>query len=130
VAIAARCREIGDGAESTVQVREVGNEATARGQEMSIVIGNALALIGWHDFRSFLGDFTGGGSGWSLIGFLLAIMVLSALATEAALALHAPYRSQSRARWPIDVPESAVPESPGQTSPVGSGTRTYSRSVR
>jgi hypothetical protein len=74
VAIAARCREIGDGAESTVHVREVGNEATARGQEMSIVISNALALMSWHDFR-FLQDFSGRDLAWLLIGASLALVV-------------------------------------------------------
>lgn len=102
----------------------MGHEATARGQEMSIAISYAVTLIGWHDIKSFPGDFNGGGAVWLLIGFLSAIVVLSALATEAALVLHAPHRLQSRARWPVSLSGSTIPESPGQTSPIGSGTRT------
>lgn len=124
MAASAREREIGNGAEVTVLVREVGKEAAARRQEMSIAMSNALALTSWHDFRIFVGDFTGGGSVWLLIGFLLAIMVLSALATEAALVLHAPHRLQFRAKRPVNLSESTAPESPGQANPIASGTRT------
>ena len=89
---------------------------------MSIVIGYALTLIGWQGLRSFLGDFVGNGAVWLLIGFLSAIVVLSALATQAALVLHAPHRQQSRTRWPVSLSGSTIPESSGQASPIGSGT--------
>jgi len=91
---------------------------------MHIAMSNALALIGWHDFRSFLGDFMGSGAVWLLIGFLLAIVVISALAMEAALVLNAPHRLQSRATWPEDQSESTVTVSPGQANLDGSGTPT------
>lgn len=65
---------------------------------MHVVMSNALAR-GWHDFRLLLGDFTVSGAVWLLIG-LLATAALSAVAMDAALALHAPQRRQSRAKWP------------------------------
>ena len=52
---------------------------------MCIAISNALALMSWRDFRFLHGDFMGIGSVWLLIGVLLAFVVISALATEAAL---------------------------------------------
>jgi hypothetical protein len=89
-----------------------------------IAISNALALMSWRDFRFLHGDFMGIGSVWLLIGVLLAFVVISALATEAALILESPHRPRSRARWPVDLSESAIPESPGQANLVGSDTRT------
>jgi hypothetical protein len=91
---------------------------------MHIAMSNTLALMSWHDIRLFLGDVTSGGSVWLLIGFLLAIVVLSALTSEAALVLHAPCRLRSRARYPVNLSESSTPQSPGQESPVGSGNLT------
>jgi hypothetical protein len=76
---------------------------------MSIDI--ALALS-WHDLGLFFGDFTGGGAVWLLTGFLLAIVVLAKLATEATLVLHAPHRRQSRAEWLAEVPKSTIAVSP------------------
>ena len=105
-------------------VCEANQEANAQRQEMSIAISNALALISWHDFGSFLGNFTGGSAVWLLLGFLLAIVALSALATEAALVVHTAHRPQFRARRPADLSESTIPESSGEAGPVGSGTRT------
>ncbi|MGD0740047.1 MAG: hypothetical protein ABR957_10665 [Terracidiphilus sp.] len=91
---------------------------------MHIAMNNALAILSWHEFKFLGGDFTDSGSVWLLIGFLLAIVVLSALAAQAGLVLHAPRRSQSRASWPADISESAVPVPPGQANLDGSGTPT------
>jgi len=55
-------------------VREVGNEATVRREEMCIAMSNALALMHWHDFR-FLHDFSGRDLAWLLIGASLALLV-------------------------------------------------------
>jgi hypothetical protein len=101
----------------TGRVREVGHEAIARRQEMSFAISNALALIGWHDFGSFLGNFAGGGAVW-LLGFLLAIVTLATLATEVALVLHTAHRPKSNTRLIVDHSDSMIPESPGQVSSV------------
>ena len=62
------------GQESTVQVRDVGNKATVRREEMCIAMSNALALMYRHDFR-FLQDFSGRDLAWLLIGALLALIV-------------------------------------------------------
>ena len=91
---------------------------------MHIAMGGALALLSWRQFKSLDGDFTDIGSVWLLIGFLLAIVALSALAAQAGLVLHAPRRSRSRASWPADVSESAVPVPPGQAKLDGPGTPT------
>jgi hypothetical protein len=81
---------------------------------MYIPIGNALALISWLDFKLFLADFTGGGAGWLLIGFFLAIVVLAKVAMEAALVLHTAHRPQSRAGWSAEDPKSTIAESPAE----------------
>jgi hypothetical protein len=91
---------------------------------MHFSVSNALTLMSWHDIRLFPGDVTGNGSFWLLVGVLLAFLVLSALATQAALVLEAPHRPRSRTRWPVNLPRSSTPESPGQESSVGSGTLT------
>jgi hypothetical protein len=75
-------------------------------------IDNTLALIGWRDLRLFLGDFADGGFILLLIGFSLAIVALSAFATEAALVMHTAHRRWSSARWPLDQPESTIPKAP------------------
>ena len=89
---------------------------------MHIAMGNVLAELTWHEIKLLHSDFTGGGFVWLLIGFLLAIVVISALAAEAALVLHAPHRVRSRASWPADVPESTVPVSPSPANLDDSGT--------
>ena len=73
--------------------------------------GNALALS-LQDLKLFLGDFSGGGAVWLLTGFLLAIVLLAKLATEATLVLHAPHRRQSRAGWLAEPPKSTIAGSP------------------
>ncbi len=76
---------------------------------MSIGIALALSL---QDLKLSLDDFRGGGAVWLLTGFLLAIVVLAKLATEATLVLHAPHRRQSRAGWLAEVPKSTIAVSP------------------
>lgn len=90
----------------------MGYEATARGQEMSLQIDNALALVSWHDTKVFLGDFADSGAVWFFIGFLLVIVVLAKVAMEAALVLHTAHRPQSRAGWSAEAPKSTIAESP------------------
>jgi hypothetical protein len=80
---------------------------------MHVAMSNALALTHWHDLGFLRGDFTGSNFAWSLIGVLLAVVVIYVLAAEAALALNAPPRLQSRARLPAawvcsQLPTSAV----------------------
>jgi hypothetical protein len=91
---------------------------------MHIAMSNALALMSWHDLRLLLAKLTSSGSVGLLIGLLLALVVISALAIEAALVVNAPHRLQSRARWPADASEAAVAESPGQADLDGSVTPT------
>jgi len=91
---------------------------------MHIAMSHALALMLWHDFRLLFGDLTGNGFVWLLIGILLAFVVISALAMEAALVLDAPHRPQSCARWPVDVSESTVTVSPSRANLDDSGTPT------
>ena len=79
---------------------------------MSVPIGNALALMSWHDIKLFLADFTGSGAVWLFVGFLLAIVVLAKVAMEAALVLHTAHRPQSRAGWSAEAPKSTIAESP------------------
>ena len=55
-------------------MRESGDEATARRDEMCIAMSSALALMYWHDFR-FLQDFSGRDLAWLLIGASLALLV-------------------------------------------------------
>jgi hypothetical protein len=105
-------------------VREVGNKAAAERKAMHIAMSNALALMSWHEFKFLHGDFTGNDSVWLLIGVLLAFVVISALAMEAALVLDAPQRIRSRARWPVDVSESTVTVSPSPANLDDSGTPT------
>jgi hypothetical protein len=77
---------------------------------MDIAMSNTLALMSWREFRLFLGDFADGGFILLLIGFLLAIVALSAFATEAALVMHTAHRRRSSASWPVDPSESRIPE--------------------
>ena len=79
---------------------------------MYIPIGNALALMSWHETKVFLADFMGSGAVWFLIGFLLAVVVLAKVAMEAALVLHTAHRPQSRAGWSAEDPKSTIAESP------------------
>jgi hypothetical protein len=79
---------------------------------MSVPIGNALALMSWHDTKVFLADVTGSGAVWFFVGFLLAIVVLAKVAMEAALVLHTAHRPQSRAGWSAEDPKSTIAESP------------------
>ena len=88
---------------------------------MHIAMSNTLALISWLDFKFLHGDFTGSDTVWLLIGFFLALAAISALATEAALALDAPSRLQGRARWPVDVGEPGTAVSPNQAGLDDSG---------
>jgi hypothetical protein len=81
---------------------------------MYIPIGNALALISWHDFKLFLADFTEDGAVWFFVGFLLAIVVLAKVAMEAALVLHTAHRPQSRTGWSAEAPKSTIAESPAE----------------
>jgi hypothetical protein len=81
---------------------------------MSIPIGNALALMSWHDAKVFLADLTGGGAVWFLVGFLLAIVVLAKVAMEAALVLHTAHRPQFRTGWSAEAPKSTIAESPAE----------------
>ena len=83
---------------------------------MHIAMSNAVALKSWHELKFLPGDFSGNGLVWSLIGVLLAFVLISALAMEAALVLDAPHRHQSCAQWPVDISESTVPVSPSQAS--------------
>jgi hypothetical protein len=91
---------------------------------MSIANNNALALIGWHDIRLWLSDLTGGGAVWLLILVFLAFVVISVLAMDAALVLHAQHSFRSRARWPADLSESTIRESTGKVNSDGPGART------
>ena len=89
---------------------------------MHIAMSNTLALIDWHDLRLFLGDFMSDGGVWLLIGFLVAIVALSAFAAEATLIMHTAHRRQSRAswaadnwvadKWALDHSESTIPDAP------------------
>jgi hypothetical protein len=79
---------------------------------MSVPIGNALALMSWHDTKVFLADFTGSGAVWFFFGFLLAIVVLAKVAMEAALVLHTAHRPQSHTGWSAEDPKSTIAESP------------------
>ena len=79
---------------------------------MHIAMGNTLALIDWQDFRQFIGDFIGNGVFWLVIGFLSAIVALSAFAAEATLVMHTSPRRRSSARWLLDHPESTIPKAP------------------
>jgi hypothetical protein len=90
------------------------NAAVMRREAMHIAMSNSLALISWLEFRFLHGDFTGSDTVWLLIGFLLALAAISALATQAALALDAPYRLQGRARWSVEVCEPASSVSASQ----------------
>lgn len=87
-----------------------------------MAMSNALALMHGHDFGFLHGDFTSSGFTWLLIGILLVIVVISALAMEAALVLHAPIRLRSRDRRPDDLAKSAVAVSPNQTDLDSSST--------
>ncbi len=89
---------------------------------MHIAMNNALALMSWHELKFLHGYFTDSVSVWLLIGFLLAIVVISVLAAQAGLVLHAPYRRRSRASWLADVSEPPVPGSPGQANLDSSDT--------
>ncbi len=89
---------------------------------MHIAINNALALMSWHEFKLAYGKFTDSDSVWLLIGFLLAIALISALAAEAGLVLHAPHRFRSRASGPVDTPESTVTVLPDKANLDGAGT--------
>jgi len=97
---------------------------------MHIAMSNVLALMSWHDFKFLHGDFTDSDSVWLLIGFLLALVVISALAAQAALVLYAPHRLQCRVRWPEDGSESTSAESPGEASQDGPGTPMERNSAR
>jgi hypothetical protein len=90
---------------------------------MYIAMSSALALMSWHDFRLLLGGLTSNRFAWLLIGVILAVVAISALAIEAALVLNAPHRLRSRVSWPVDASESKGPASPSQANLVGSGTR-------
>lgn len=84
---------------------------------MHIAMSNTLALIDWQGFRLFLGDSMSDGAVWLLIGFLLAIVALSAFAAQATLVMHTAHRRQSRAswaanNWAVDHSESTIPEAP------------------
>jgi hypothetical protein len=91
---------------------------------MPIAMSNALALISWHEFKFLHGDFTDSDSVWLLIGCLLALVAISALAAQAALVLNAPHRLQCRVRSSADVSGSTVAVSPSQANLDGSGTPT------
>jgi hypothetical protein len=80
---------------------------------MHIAMSWAL-IVSWHDFQLFLGDFTGSGAVWFLIGFILSVVLLAKVATEATLVLHAPHRRQSRAGWSPEVAKSTVAASPAK----------------
>ena len=97
---------------------------------MHIAMSNALALMSWHEFKFLHGDFAGGGFVWLLIGFSLAIVVISSLAVDAALVLHAPDRLQSRITWSVDASESTVTVSPSQAKLDDCCTPTQSKFVR
>ena len=84
---------------------------------MHITMSNTLALIDWQGFRLFLGDSMSDGAVWLLIGFLLAIVALSAFAAQATLVMHTAHRRQSRARWSaenwaVDHSEPTIPDVP------------------
>ena len=81
---------------------------------MSVPIGNALALMTWHDIKLSLADFTGNGAVWFFVGFLLAIVVLAKVAMEAALVLHTAHRPHSHAGWSAEDPKSTIAESPAE----------------
>jgi hypothetical protein len=91
---------------------------------MHLAMNNMLALLIWHEFKFLHGSFADIGSVWLLIGFLLAIVVISAVAAQAGLVLHAPIRRRSRAGWPADFSEAMVPVPPGQAKLDDSGTPT------
>jgi hypothetical protein len=97
---------------------------------MLIAMSNALALISWHEFKFLHGDFIRSDSVWLLIGCLLALVAISALAAQAALVLYAPHRLQCRVGWPVDNSESTVTVSPSQAIRDGLGTSTELNSVR
>jgi hypothetical protein len=88
---------------------------------MHIAMSNALALMTWHVSNILHGDFTDSGSVWLLIGVILTVVAVFALAMEAALILDAPHRLRCRVRWPVDLTESTVTESPNRENLDGSG---------
>ena len=63
---------------------------------MHIAMSNAVALMSWHEFKFLHGDFSGNGFVWLLIGVLLAFVVISALAMQAALVLDARTSNNGR----------------------------------
>ena len=81
---------------------------------MSVPLGDALALMSWHETKVFLADFTGNGAVWFFVGFLLAIVVLAKVAMEAALVLHTAHRPHSHAGWSAEDPKSTIAESPAE----------------
>lgn len=78
---------------------------------------NAVALISWQATKLLSGNFADTGSVWLLIGVIVAVVAIFALAMQAALFLDAPQRLKCRVRWPGDTPESTV---------AGASSRTYS----
>jgi hypothetical protein len=68
-------------------------------------ISDGLMLLRWPDLRFLHGDFTGGDSVWLLLGLLLAVVVISALAVDMALVIDAPHRYRSGTGRSEDVPE-------------------------
>jgi hypothetical protein len=89
---------------------------------MHIAMSNALALLLWHDSRILHRSLTDIGTVRLLIGFLLAIVMISALAAEAALVLRSRERIRTRIRWPDDLSESAISVSQAQAELDDSGT--------
>lgn len=57
-------------------MREAGNEAKVRREEMGIGMNNALAVMYWRTFRFLHGDFTSRDIVWLLIGVLLAVVTM------------------------------------------------------
>jgi hypothetical protein len=85
---------------------------------MHIAMSNALALILWHDSKILHRSFIDIGPVWLLVGFLLAIVLISALAAEAALVLRSRERIRTRFRWPDDLSEFTIPTSQARGTAV------------
>lgn len=89
---------------------------------MHIAMSNALGQMHWHNLQLFFGDLTDGGFVWLPIGFIFAIVAISALAMVASLVLDAPHRLQSGVSWAVDVTESTLTMSPSPANLDGPGT--------
>ena len=81
---------------------------------MYVAMTNALALISWQAIRFLQTDFTNAGFVWLLIGVIVAVVAIFALAMQTALFLDAPQRLKCRVKWSGDVSELNGSARPGK----------------